>query len=164
MKCGVGLQVTKTGSDVIVSYLYEKGVAFNSGIVKLGDVLLSVDKKLCSELSVQEIHELLSGDDGSNVQLKIRRGGINIPCTLTRQSEKDFVLQKKHAGWKPAFESPQKLANKATEDMAERMNRGQAKINENAVYKRLEKMTPEELAKYNEERKREAEESIKGKL
>ncbi len=157
------MQVTKTGGYAIISYLYENGVAFNSGLLKLGDILLSVDRQSCDGISAQEIHEMLSGENGSNVQLKFQREGINMACTLTRQSEQDFVLQKKHTGWRPAFESPQRSAIKAMDDMAERIQQGQAKINDNAVYKHLDQISPEELAICNEECKRQAEESIRGK-
>lgn len=164
MKCGVGVRLSKSGSDVTVAYLFDKGAALNSGLLKVGDVLLAVDRETCSGKSLQEIQELLNGEEGSNVQLKYRRGGINMVCTLTRQSDQDFVQQQKHSGWKPAYDTPQNLANKSTEGLADRINHGQIKINEHAVYKHLAKMTPEELAKYNEERKKEADESIKGSI
>ena len=131
-------------------------------MIKVGDVLLAVDRESCTGKSIQEIQELLVGEDGTNVQLKYRRGGVNMVCTLTRQSGQDFVLHEKHAGWKPAFDTPDVAANKATEGLADKIHHGQVKINENAVHKQLPKMTPQELARYNEERKKEAEESIRG--
>ena len=162
MRCGVGMRLAKSGNDVSVSYLYDKGAAFSSGLLKVGDVLLAVDRESCTGKSVQEIETLLIGETGSNVQLKYRRGGINMVCTLTRESESEHAQNEKHAGWKPAFESPQAIANKKTEDMAGKIDHGQIRINENAVYTHLPKMTAEELARYNEERKKEADESIRG--
>ncbi len=69
----VGLQIKKSDTGFLISFLEKEGVAAKSGQVKVNDQLLSVDDKPVKGKEEADVYELLKGSAGSSVSLKLKR-------------------------------------------------------------------------------------------
>lgn len=75
---GVGLQFYQNWNDeYIVLDVFENSPAQKAGIQR-EDQLVSIDGKQCQEMAQEDIKELLSKEEGKEVELVIRRAGKNI--------------------------------------------------------------------------------------
>ena len=87
---GIGVSVTKdeeTGG-VLVGAVTAGGPAEKAGILE-GDIITAADDKELSELSLSECIELISGEEGTSVKLKIKRGGDELELDVTRETIKE---------------------------------------------------------------------------
>lgn len=76
--------VIAEGSLPIIERPLHGSAAHKAGITA-GDVLLSVDGKPAVGRSVDELRRLLRGEPGTNVQVVVRRGDVDVKLDLTRQ-------------------------------------------------------------------------------
>ena len=84
---GIGALIMKSGSEVRISEPYEGMPAQRNGL-RAGDVLLEIDAKKVSGLSVNEVSAMLKGTPGTIIKLKIKRPGEK------KEIEKSFMREK----------------------------------------------------------------------
>ncbi len=82
---GIGAIIRKKDHDIVISEPYLGFPADKAGL-KAGDVLLEIDEKSVKGLSTSETSELLKGEAGSEVKIRIRRDctGEEFTRTLVR--------------------------------------------------------------------------------
>lgn len=79
---GIGALIQKQGEYVVVSEPYEGFGAFKAGLLA-GDKILEVDGKKMKDKNTDEIRELLIGQPGTSLQIKIERPGNQEPILKT---------------------------------------------------------------------------------
>lgn len=84
---GIGALITKSGKDIYVSEPYE-GMPAQRNDVRAGDIILEVDGKNVTGLSVSDVSARLKGTPNTTIKLKIKRLGANKPI------EKEFLREK----------------------------------------------------------------------
>jgi carboxyl-terminal processing protease len=84
---GIGALITKSGKDIYVSEPYE-GMPAQRNDVRAGDIILEVDGKSVTGLSVSDVSAKLKGIPNTAIKLKIKRLGANKPL------EKEFLREK----------------------------------------------------------------------
>lgn len=88
---GIGISLRESLCGVVVTDLVLGAPAHGAGIRK-GDLLISVNGRLCKDLYFEEILTLLEGPKGSEVKLNLKRAddGLNYAVSVKRQT---VVLQ-----------------------------------------------------------------------
>lgn len=71
-----------------------------SGMLKVGDVIVRIDKIDTNGLGPGEVHELLLGEADSMVRIKYMRDTIEMTVTLTRETGNEHALTEHHGNWK----------------------------------------------------------------
>lgn len=75
---GIGALIQKQGDYVVISEPYEGFGAFKAGL-RAGDKILEVDGKSVKGKNTSDIREVLMGQPGSSIELKIERPGTKEP-------------------------------------------------------------------------------------
>lgn len=89
---GIGVSVEEKKSKLLISHVIKDGPAEQGGLRK-GDQIISVDGKKVR--SVDDASDRIGGEAGTDVVLKLKRGGQDVTVTLTRQEvEEDSVDSK----------------------------------------------------------------------
>ena len=72
---------------IIIEEIHASGSASTSGIVKAKDVLLAVNGSSVSGLTMEQVQDLISGEEGTNVKIRARHchGGEEYELLLTRE-------------------------------------------------------------------------------
>jgi hypothetical protein len=90
---GVGMLLEQhqdsTGSRIIVKNLIKDGAAERDGRIRPGDFLVAVDGRDIRDFKVENVLRLISGMEGSNVELTLERKGVDgsrIRVILTRSA------------------------------------------------------------------------------
>ena len=84
---GIGALIQYDGEYTRISEPYEGWPAQKAGLIA-GDVILEVNGVDCRKKNTQEVSNLLKGQPGTEVTLKIRRYGQDKPLTMTLKREK----------------------------------------------------------------------------
>ena len=84
---GIGALIRKNGENAVISEPYENFPAHKAGL-KAGDIILSVDNKSVKNKNISEISEMLKGIAGTEVEVEIKRPGLNKTLTKKIQREK----------------------------------------------------------------------------
>jgi len=84
---GIGAVLTKKGEDTIIETPMEGQPAFKTGL-RAGDVIMAVDGKRISGMSLHKVVERIRGPKGTAVTLTIRRMGLS--------RDRDFVITRDH--------------------------------------------------------------------
>lgn len=93
---GVGIEITEKSGKLTITHVIKDSPAQKGGVRK-GDELLSVDGK--SVDSVDKASQKIVGEEGTDVQLQLNRGGQKISVTLTRSEvEEDSVSYRYYSG------------------------------------------------------------------
>ena len=71
---GIGAMIMKTGNDIVVSEPYE-GMPAQRNDVRAGDIILEVDGKSTSGMSVSDVSNRLKGTPNTTITLKLKRLG-----------------------------------------------------------------------------------------
>jgi len=71
---GIGAMIMKTGNDIVVSEPYE-GMPAQRNDVRAGDIILEVDGKSTSGMSVSDVSNRLKGTPNTTIKLKLKRFG-----------------------------------------------------------------------------------------
>jgi carboxyl-terminal processing protease len=80
---GIGIQIVKSGSDVVVTSLFEGSPAYRAGI-RRGDVIARVGTEDAKpNWTTQDIVDRVKGDKGTTVEVGIRRPGVEDLIQLT---------------------------------------------------------------------------------
>lgn len=89
---GIGISVEEKKRKLLIAHVIKDGPAEQGGLRK-GDRILSVDGKKVH--SVDDASDRIGGEAGTDVVLKLKRGGQDVTVTLTRQEvEEDSVDSK----------------------------------------------------------------------
>lgn len=89
---GIGISVEEKKDKLLISHVIKDGPAEQGGLRK-GDRIVSVDGKAVH--SVDDASDRIGGESGTDVVLKLKRGGQDVTVTLTRQEvEEDSVDSK----------------------------------------------------------------------
>ena len=89
---GIGISVEEKKGKLLIAHVIKDGPAEQGGLRK-GDRILSVDGKKVH--SVDDASDRIGGEAGTDVVLKLKRGGQDVTVTLTRQEvEEDSVDSK----------------------------------------------------------------------
>jgi carboxyl-terminal processing protease len=95
---GIGAILNQTQEGQIqISGLIEGGPAAEAGLKK-NDIILEVDSIDISEMSMEAVIERIKGPEGTDVTLKIDRGGDTLFITITR-AHIEVVLQSGQVKW-----------------------------------------------------------------
>ena len=84
---GVGALIGKNGKDIYVTEPYE-GMPAQRNDIRAGDIILEVDGKNVSALSVSDVSALLKGTPGTTIRIKLQRIEHSKPLV------KEFVREK----------------------------------------------------------------------
>ena len=87
---GIGVTVTKdeeTGG-VHIGAISAGGPAEKAGLL-VDDIIIAADDKDLTELSLDECVELISGEEGTEVKLKVKRGEEELELTVKRETIKE---------------------------------------------------------------------------
>ena len=82
---GIGIILREGINGVYIADLIENGPAYQSGGVKVGDVVVQVNGKIVENLTFEEVLEELKGSAGSQVELVIKREQVNYTVRLVRE-------------------------------------------------------------------------------
>ena len=83
---GIGALIGKNGKDIYVTEPYE-GMPAQRNDIRAGDIILEVDGKNVSALSVSDVSALLKGTPGTTIRIKLQRIGHSKPLV------KEFVRE-----------------------------------------------------------------------
>ena len=79
---GIGSLIRRSGDYTMIAEPYEDFPAAKAGL-KAGDILLEINGKSTKGLEISDISELLKGEPGTELTLKIRRKGKEQPMSFT---------------------------------------------------------------------------------
>lgn len=79
---GIGASSFRIGDSVIIYDVYEGYPAQIAGL-RAGDVIIAVNGRNLKNLSPEEVDELMKGQSGTSIQLKIQRYGEASPLEMT---------------------------------------------------------------------------------
>lgn len=83
---GIGVVLEQKGNGaVVVTKLMEGGPAAKSGELLVNDQIESIDGKSLKDVSLNQVMEMIRGQNGSSIALKIIRGDKNFDVTLKRE-------------------------------------------------------------------------------
>lgn len=86
---GVALQQVDEGVEIVEVVPYS--AAYDAG-VEAGDIILSVDSEDVTGYSVTEVAQLLRGEEGTEVTLRLRREARDISVTCTRRTTNNVYV------------------------------------------------------------------------
>lgn len=81
---GIGVVMTLEGGRAVIETVYSDSAAEAAGI-KVGDEIAAVDGADTSDMSLTEISGLIMGDEGSPVEITLRRGEETLNVIAVRQ-------------------------------------------------------------------------------
>ncbi|MCL3780349.1 S41 family peptidase [Prolixibacteraceae bacterium JC049] len=73
---GIGALISKFKDDVVIAQPYEGAPAQKAGL-RAGDIFLSIDGKSTTDMDTQDVSNLLKGQAGKSLEVKVRRPGID---------------------------------------------------------------------------------------
>ncbi len=86
---GVGIVVEELGRAFVVREIVKGSSADTTGVIKVGDELVTIDKQPVGLMTQDRVQALLDGDDGSSVQLELQRrspdGRYKVPINIQLQ-------------------------------------------------------------------------------
>ena len=150
---------------VVIKSLAKSGTGHSSGMLKVGDVITRVGKQDCSDLAPDDVHALLQGEAGTVVKVRYLRppAKSEMTCTLLRETGTEHLLDEKHTAWKKINLTNTKAEDEEARRRADALASGEVyqKINATRVHHDEDRMTVDELAKYQARRRQEDEANIK---
>jgi tetratricopeptide (TPR) repeat protein len=82
---GVGMWIKVEGDYPIVDKIYEEGPAKMAGI-EIGDKIIKVNNRSTEKLKLEDVVNLLRGEEGTQVTLTIKRGDKEFEKTIARKT------------------------------------------------------------------------------
>ena len=104
MEAGIGVKIERQQGDtvVVLTAMPTGGASDVGGLIKLGDVLMSVDGKDVSGMACKVIAPLMSGAPGTRVRLGVKRGTETLDVAVIRNPAIDSAALPKLAAYKAA--------------------------------------------------------------
>ncbi|MBP7511550.1 MAG: S41 family peptidase [Bacteroidia bacterium] len=84
---GVGSQIGQKDDYVVITDPYE-GFPAQKADLRAGDIIINVEGKDIKGKSTSDVSKLLKGQPGTNIRLVIKRNGVEMQKTLTREEIK----------------------------------------------------------------------------
>ena len=84
---GIGSKIQTKGDYVVISEPYEGSPADRAGL-KIGDVILEIDGKSAKGMNTSQVSDVLKGEAGTKVEVKIRRAITDEELLITIEREK----------------------------------------------------------------------------
>lgn len=84
---GVGSQIGQKDEYVVITDPYE-GFPAQKADLRAGDIIINVEGKDIKGKSTSDVSKLLKGQPGTNIRLVIKRNGVEMQKTLTREEIK----------------------------------------------------------------------------
>lgn len=84
---GVGSQIGQKDDYVVITDPYE-GFAAQKADLRAGDLIINIEGKDIKGKSTSDVSKLLKGQPGTNIKLVIKRNGVEMQKTLTREEIK----------------------------------------------------------------------------
>ncbi len=72
---GIGAMVHKQGDKIVITEPYENSPAFKAGL-RAGDVIIEVNGNSVKGKSVEDVHKIMQGQQGTVIKFMIKREGI----------------------------------------------------------------------------------------
>jgi len=82
---GVGIKIKKEGDYPVVEIVSEEGPAKMAGI-EIGDKIIKVNNRSTKKLKLEDVVNLLRGEEGTQVTLTIKRGDKEFEKKITRKT------------------------------------------------------------------------------
>lgn len=79
---GIGSRIAKINDRIVLTEPYEGYPAYKAGL-EPGDVILEIDGKSCTKYNSSEVSELLKGEPGTMITLKVQKAVSNVEKTYT---------------------------------------------------------------------------------
>ena len=79
---GIGSRIAKINDRIVLTEPYEGYPAYKAGL-EPGDVILEIDGKSCTKYNSSEVSELLKGEPGTMITLKVQKAVSNEEKTYT---------------------------------------------------------------------------------
>lgn len=95
---GVGIEVGARGGQLVIIAPIEGYSAHEKG-VRAGDVILAVDGVPVDGYSIEDLYSLLKGEVGTDVDLSLRRPGLDEVMIFTLTRARVEVRNVAHTGW-----------------------------------------------------------------
>lgn len=99
---GITIQLTEDNSGFLILKVNEGGPAEEAGLLA-GDVIVGVEGQNVVGWTIDETRDLVRGEEGTFVQITVRRGGEEITCSVERKMVLTAVaeaqLLKDHIGY-----------------------------------------------------------------
>ncbi len=92
---GIGIymsQLKSTGEAIVLSTVGEESPAEKAGI-KAGDIIIEVDGENVEDKELEYISSKVKGEEGTSVNIKIKREEENLDFTIVRQSIKMYEIK-----------------------------------------------------------------------
>lgn len=120
---GVGVEVGYKRGQMVVIAPIEGYSAYEKGI-KAGDIILSVNNMDLTPLSADEVQNIMYGEPGTTVKLKIKRFGFDAPLEFTLERQRIEVQNIAYSG----FVGPEKkigyiVLNRFSQNTADEVRR-----------------------------------------
>lgn len=87
---GIGAITRRIGSRTVIYMLFPGSPAEKSGL-QIGDEVLQIDNRSIHDLTPEEAAQLMKGEIGKPVRLKVKRYGVNDPLTIQMKRERITV-------------------------------------------------------------------------
>ncbi|MET3683014.1 carboxyl-terminal processing protease [Alkalibacillus flavidus] len=81
---GIGIMMEFTDQGALITQVFPNSPASDKGL-QPGDLMIQVDQQSLSDLSQEQITQLLAGEDGTDVTVTIERDTRTLTKTITRQ-------------------------------------------------------------------------------
>lgn len=91
---GIGIVLKESEEGVYISDLITGGPAYSSGKIKVGDFLLAINEFNIQEFAFEEVLDHLRGEEGSSVQLTLKRGEED-PLKISLKREKIILHEER---------------------------------------------------------------------
>jgi carboxyl-terminal processing protease len=83
---GIGARITKIGDNVVITDPYEGYPAQKAGL-QAGDAILEIDGKAATKYNSEDVSQLLKGEPGTKITVKVRKAISNEEKTITFNRE-----------------------------------------------------------------------------
>lgn len=94
---GIGALIQSVDGDITISEPYEGFPAEKAGL-RAGDIILTIDGRPIKGKAQDEVSELLKGQSGTEVELKVQRPGKEEPLTFTLNREEVKIPDVPYSG------------------------------------------------------------------
>ena len=94
---GIGARISKIGDRVVITDPYEGYPAQKAGL-QSGDAILEIDGKVATKYNSDEVSQLLKGEPGTKITVKVRKAITNEEKTLTFNREEIKIENVPYSG------------------------------------------------------------------
>lgn len=82
---GITIMVAEDGTGFRITKVEENGPAAEAGL-QAGDVIVGISGQPAAGMTTTDASALVKGQEGTTVEITVRRDGVEIPCTVERRT------------------------------------------------------------------------------